>query len=123
MLGLIARRIRADWQEKYGHPVHALETFVDCSRFKGTCYRAANWLRLGSTRGRTRNDRRNRIRVPVKDVYLHPLVKDFREALRHDHAPIRSGANAARRSTTTPSPKRLSGRACSRSGSPRWSPT
>ncbi len=85
VLGLIARRIRADWQAKYGHPVHALETFVDCSRFKGTCYKAANWLKAGETRGRTRNDRDNRIRVPVKDIYLYPLVKNFMEALCHDH--------------------------------------
>jgi hypothetical protein len=77
VLGLIARRIRADWQAKYGHPVHALETFVDRSRFKGTCYRAANWRRLGQTRGRTRNDRAHRIRAAVKDVYLYPLVADF----------------------------------------------
>ena len=81
VLALVARRIRADWQAKYGHPVHALETFVDCSKFKGTCYRAANWLRLGQTRGRTRNDRENRIRVEVKDVYLHPLTRDFRKEL------------------------------------------
>jgi len=86
VLGLIARRIRADWQAKYGHPVHALETFVDRSRFEGTCYRAANWRRLGETRGRTRNDRRKRIHVPVKDVYLYPLVKNFKEALCDDHA-------------------------------------
>lgn len=77
VLGLIARRIRADWQAKYGHPMHALETFVDRDRFKGTCYRAANWLRLGATRGRTRNDREHRIRATVKDVYLYPLVADF----------------------------------------------
>lgn len=81
VLGLIARRIRADWQSKYGHPVHALETFVDRDRFKGTCYRAANWLRLGATRGRTRNDREHRIRATVKDVYLYPLVEDFRREL------------------------------------------
>ncbi len=81
VLGLIARRIRADWQAKYGHPVAALETFVDCSRFKGTCYRAANWLRLGATKGRTRNDRENRLRVAVKDVYLYPLIPDFRREL------------------------------------------
>jgi hypothetical protein len=86
VLGLIARRIRADWQVKYGHPVHALETFVDRSLFKGTCYQAANWRRLGSTRGRTRNDREHRIQATVKDVYLYPLAKDFREALRDDHA-------------------------------------
>jgi len=81
VLGRIARRIRADWQAKYGHPVQALETFVDRDRFKGTCYRAANWLRLGATRGRTRNDRAHRLRVAVKDVYLDPLVADFRREL------------------------------------------
>ncbi len=81
VLGLIARRIRADWQAKYGHPIHALETFVDRSRFKGTCYRAANWLRLGETRGRTRNDRAHRIRTAAKDVYLYPLVADWRREL------------------------------------------
>ena len=81
VLGLIARRIRADWLAKYGHPVQALETFVDRSRFKGTCYRAANWVRLGTTQGRTRNDRAHRIRTAVKDVYLYPLVVDFRREL------------------------------------------
>ena len=81
VLGLIARRIRADWRAKYGHPVYALETFVDRSRFKGTCYRAANWLRLGATRGRTRNDRAHRIRAAVKEVYLYPLTADFRQEL------------------------------------------
>ena len=81
VLGLIARRIRTDWQAKYGHPVHALETFVDRERFTGTCYRAANWFRLGATRGRTRNDRKHCIRAPVKDVYLYPLVENFRKEL------------------------------------------
>jgi len=81
VLGLIARRIRADWQAKYGHRVHALETFVDRDRFRGTCYRAANWLRLGATRGRTRNDREHSIREAVKDVYLYPLAADFRREL------------------------------------------
>jgi hypothetical protein len=85
VLGLVIRRIRVDWQAKYGHPVHALETFVDCSRFKGTCYRAANWLRAGATQGRTRNDREHCIRAEVKDVYLYPLIKNFRESLCHDH--------------------------------------
>jgi len=81
VLGLVARRIRDDWRAKYGHPVHALETFVDRSRFKGTCYRAANWMRLGATQGRTRNDRDRRIQAPVKDVYLYPLIADFRREL------------------------------------------
>jgi len=81
VLGLIARRIRCDWQAKYGHPVHALETFVDRSRFKGTCYRAANWQRLGATQGRTRNDRKHSIQAPVKDVYLYSLIPDFRKEM------------------------------------------
>lgn len=81
VLGLITRRIRADWQAKYGHPVEALETFVDRERFRGTCYRAANWVHVGATRGRTRNDREHRLRATVKDVYLYPLHRDFRRAL------------------------------------------
>lgn len=81
LLASLARRVRADWQAKYGHPVHALETFVERDRFKGTCYRAANWLRLGSTQGRTRNDRNHCIRAAVKDVYLYPLTPDFRQEL------------------------------------------
>lgn len=80
LLGLITRRIRADWEAKYGHPVHALETFVD-RRFLGTCYRAAGWVRAGATQGRTRNDRKHCIQVSVKDVYLYPLIKDFRREL------------------------------------------
>lgn len=92
VLGLVVRRIRADWQAKYGHPVHALETFVDRSRFKGTCYRAANWRRLGETRGRTRNDRNHSIEVPIKDVYLYPLTTRFRRELR---APVHREALAA----------------------------
>ena len=81
VLGMVSRRIRADWQAKYGHPVQALETFVDRDRFKWTCYRAANWLRLGETRGRTRNDRDHCINAAVKDVYIYPLVADFRRGL------------------------------------------
>lgn len=81
MLGLIARRIRADWLAKYGHPVHAMETFVDRSPFKGTCCQAANWQRLGQTRGRTRNDRAHSIQAAIKDVYLYPLVADLRREL------------------------------------------
>ena len=81
LLATLARRVRADWQAKYGHPVHALETFVDRDRFKGTCYQAANWLRLGATQGRSRNDRERSIRTSVKDVYLYPLSPNFRREL------------------------------------------
>jgi len=79
--GLIARRIRNDWIHKYGHPVYLLETFVERERFQGTSYKAANWLLVGQTKGRTRNDRYNTIRVPIKDIYLYPLIPNFREAL------------------------------------------
>jgi hypothetical protein len=81
ILGRIARRIRKDWVERYGHTVVLLETFVDTSRFRGTCYRAANWRYAGQTKGRSRNDRYNDLRVPVKDVYLYPLTPHFREIL------------------------------------------
>lgn len=72
VLGMIARRLSQDWQTKYGHPILLLETFVD-RRFQGTCCRAANWLCLGQTTGRTRNGRRNCIEAPIKDVYLLAL--------------------------------------------------
>jgi hypothetical protein len=85
ILGRIARRIRKDWVERYGHPVVLLETFVDTSRFRGVCYRAANWQCVGRTKGRSRNDRYNDLRVPVKDVYLYPLTPHFREILADEH--------------------------------------
>ena len=82
LLGRITRRITQDWQGKYGHGLCALETFVDRDRFMGTCYRAANWLRVGQTTGRTRNDVVNRGPLSsVKDVYVYPLAKRFRETL------------------------------------------
>jgi len=81
VLSLVARRIGSDWEAKYGHAVHLLETFVDTSRFRGTCYRAANWVRLGSTQGRTRNDREHCLRTSVKDVYVLPLSRNFRREL------------------------------------------
>jgi hypothetical protein len=81
ILGAISRRIEKDWINKYAHSVYLLETFVDRSRFKGTCYKAANWILTGQTKGRTRNDQHKSIHVPTKDVYLYPLVKNFREEL------------------------------------------
>ena len=82
VLGQVAGRIARDWQAKYGHPVVLLETFVERERFGGTVYRAANWQRVGATRGRTRQDRHTRIQVPVKDIYLYPVCRRFREALQ-----------------------------------------
>jgi len=81
VLAKVARRIRADWVAKYGHPIYILETFVECSRFLGTCYKASNWICVGKTKGRSRNDRYSTLKVPVKDIYLYPLVKRFKEVL------------------------------------------
>jgi hypothetical protein len=81
LLGGIARRLATDWQARYGHPVHLLETFVERERFQGTCYRAANWIYVGQTQGRTRQDRLRDISAPVKDIYLYALTSRFREEL------------------------------------------
>lgn len=84
VLGRVARRLSEDWQAKYGHPIHLLETFVQRDRFAGTCYRAANWRRVGQTQGRTRQDRADGQwhQVPLKDVYVLPLHPRFRELLQ-----------------------------------------
>jgi hypothetical protein len=81
ILSRLTRRLRADWIGKYGHPVVLLETFVDRSRFRGTCYRAANWVCVGQTQGRSRQDRRRQISVSVKDIYVYPLSPHFRREL------------------------------------------
>lgn len=83
ILSRIARRISTDWITQYGHPLYLLETFVDRDRFGGTCYKAANWIYVGQTQGRTRNDPYNAIRVALKDVYLYPLTPTFRDILTH----------------------------------------
>jgi hypothetical protein len=83
ILSQISRRIAADWPAKYSHPLYLVETFVDRSRFRGTCYQAANWIYVGATQGRTRNDRTFSIHVPRKDVYLYPLSPQFRSELCH----------------------------------------
>jgi len=80
-LGQVLRRVSAAWQQKYGHPILLVETFVDRARFAGTSYRAANWQYLGTTTGRSRQDRYTTLRVPIKDVYGYPLHAAFREAL------------------------------------------
>ena len=80
-LGQVTRRLSGDWQAKYGHGIALVETFVERERFAGTAYRAANWLKVGSTTGRTRQDRERLIQAPVKDIYVSPLRRDFREVL------------------------------------------
>jgi hypothetical protein len=81
LLARVARRVDADWRGKYGHGIALLETFVDRARFRGSCYRAAGWIPVGATSGRSRNDRDQTLSVPVKDIYLLPLTPDFRRRL------------------------------------------
>ena len=81
LLGRMLRRLSGDWEQLYGHPIYFAETFVDPTRFRGTCYRAANWVWLGQTTGRGKNDHTNRPNRPLKDVLGYPLTKHFRELL------------------------------------------
>jgi hypothetical protein len=81
VLSQIARRIDSDWQERYGHRIHLLETFVQADRFHGTCYQAANWTHVGRTTGRTRQDRHNRVNAPFKEIYLYPVTAHARRDL------------------------------------------
>jgi hypothetical protein len=82
ILGLSSRVIAEDWRAFYGYPLYLLETFVDRSRFEGTCYRAANWQRVGETAGHAKRDGRFYYHGIKKDVYLYPLVAGYREKLK-----------------------------------------
>jgi len=84
ILGQMARRLPHHWQQLYGHPVYFLETFIDPERFKGTCYRAANWTLLGRTTGRGHQDQTHRPNRPVKEILGYPLTKQFRHLLCED---------------------------------------
>jgi len=82
ILSRIAKILPKDWLSFYRHPVYYLETFVDTEKgFKGTCYKAANWIYLGKTTGRGKDDQTRKPNRSIKDVYGYPLVKDFREKL------------------------------------------
>ncbi len=81
ILGRMARRVSEDWQRVYAHPIYMLETFVDPARFRGTCYRAANWILLGRTTGRGKNDLTHQPNRPVKEVLGYPLNRRFRQLL------------------------------------------
>lgn len=82
LLAGAVRQLRRDWLTQHGQPLWLLESFVEQKRFAGTCYRAANWLRVGQTQGRTRNDRQHRMRAPIKEVYLLPVVPGWQARLR-----------------------------------------
>jgi hypothetical protein len=81
LLARVARRLPRDWERRYGYSPVLLETFVEHERFRGTCYRAANWIHVGQTQGRGKLDRHKRFAVPVKDIFLLPLCRDFRQRL------------------------------------------
>lgn len=78
ILGESLRSLPKHWRAKYGFEPVLAETFVERERFEGTCYKAANWQRVGSTTGRTRQDKNHTIKVPIKEIYLYPLCRDFR---------------------------------------------
>jgi hypothetical protein len=78
ILAQVTRRLRQDWQTLYAHDIVLVETFVEKKRFHGACYRAANWIDVGETVGRGRNDRIPLTGLPIKQVYLYPLVANFR---------------------------------------------
>ncbi len=81
LLSLSRKQMNRDWQDRYGHTISLVETYVDTTRFRGTCYRAANWIHVGKTKGRSRQDRFKNMKVPVKDIYLYPIRSDFRAQL------------------------------------------
>ncbi len=81
ILGRISRILARDWQTVYNHPVYYLETFVDKERFAGTCYKAANWIYLGDTTGRGKNDQTHKANRSIKAVWGYPLNKNFRSRL------------------------------------------
>jgi hypothetical protein len=81
LLVLAARRLSADWQTRYGHPVWLMESFVEQESFAGTSYRAAGWICLGQTTGRTRQDRQRALQCPIKTLWVRPLHSDFQKHL------------------------------------------
>ncbi len=81
LLSRMVARVSSDWEQMYAHPVHLLETFVDPERFTGTCYRAANWVSLGYTTGRGKNDLTHRPNRSRKQVLAYPLHRRFRQLL------------------------------------------
>jgi hypothetical protein len=81
ILGRMAKILPAEWERIYNHPIYFLESFVDQERFRGTCYRAANWIFLGETTGRGKNDQTNKPNRSIKAVWGYPLSRDFRDQL------------------------------------------
>jgi Domain of unknown function (DUF4338) len=85
LLARVAPVVSADWQRLYQHPIHLLETFIDPGRFRGSCYRAANWIYLGQTTGRGKADLTHRANRSLKELWVYPITKDFRQQLCQGH--------------------------------------
>jgi len=81
ILSKISKRIGMDWENQYNYRPVLLETFVDKTRFQGTCYKAANWIKVGDTQGRGKWDVKNEYKEPVKSIWVYPLIKSFRRYL------------------------------------------
>lgn len=81
LLSLVSRRIAADWFSRYGYRPVLLETFVELERFTGTCYRAANWIEVGTTKGRGKLEKSHQSVLPLKSILIYPLQKNFRATL------------------------------------------
>jgi hypothetical protein len=81
ILATISRRLADDWESRYCYRPVVLETFVEDGRFRGTCYKAANWQCLGKTQGRGKLDRYNQYAVPIKSIWIKPITENFRTYL------------------------------------------
>ena len=83
ILGLCARQIPKDWEKKYGYRPVLFETFVEKERFEGTCYKAANWIQVGETKGMGKWEKKDKPKkhLPIKSIFLYPLQKNFRKIL------------------------------------------
>lgn len=83
LLSVNRRHLSEDWQRLYHHPIHLVETFVDTQRYRGTCYRADNWIHVGDTTGRGKGGKSHKAVLPIKAVYVFALTSNFHEHLCH----------------------------------------
>ena len=86
ILSLVVKQLPTEWKKRYGYTPLLLETFVECHRFSGTCYRAANWVYVGITKGRGKLDVKNEYRLPTKYIFLYPIDKNSVNTLCAHHA-------------------------------------
>lgn len=84
ILAMSLKRLSSDWQKVFGHPVYLAETFVDTSRYRGTCYRASNWIHVGQTKGSAKKGNAYLYHGQPKAIYLYPLHRNFRRLLCYD---------------------------------------